>query len=649
MDQIQKKKLEKSSSIKKMQQGLYSKQNTFKEENRKKLSQEDLHISPDWTDEAQVSEEQRTPTGPLIQKKMTIFTKILIGAFGFFCLSVAAMFAVFYFGQNSVGFDDVTVEVQGPTSIPGGEAFGYDVTITNNNPVDIVLSDVFIAYPTGAYVPGAAGETLSEDTQVIEELGPGESETLRFEATFFGEEGEQKAILITYQYRVRDSSNIFFKKREYTLVLETSPLSFRVEGPTQITTGNDLTFAMNVSSNANRVIENLGIQIDYPFGFQYATSSIETFNSTNDLFVLGTLGVGEEMEFTVTGSLSGQDDETRVFNYEIGLVDMTRQILSTALQRAQQVVTITRPPIALQSFVNGRAQSLTTIEAGDQITLKLVATNNTQSTIRDGELKLNISGNGFITSGINSRGFYDQRAGVITWDQTIIPKLSELGPGEEIEVAVTLNTPETPAMAGRITNPTTQLEYVFTGDTADTLDLVENVESKTAATIRTATELVHDSAVLFSKGPFENAGSIQLQADEENQYTIVWKVSNTTSKTERVVTTATLPIYVEYIQAQNVTGSVFQYDEQRKLLTWTVDAVEPGAGYATPGIEGVFQVSVSPSSSQEGESLDLTTNKQMTGSDTFSNMARIYNQLGQDSTRLLRADPQYRSGVDRVE
>lgn len=649
MDAFQKNKLEKSSSIKKMQQSLYTKQNTISQDGRKILSHEEKLISQNWQDEDDASKQAPEKREPMVEKKMTVFTKILIGAFGFFFLSIMVMLAVFYFGQNTVVFDQVDIQVQGPTSIPGGESFGYDVIITNRNPVDIVLSDVFIEYPDGAYMPGTSGEIQTKDTQAIEELAPGDSTTLRFETIFFGEEGEQKSILIDYQYRVRDSSNIFFKKREYTLALETSPLSLQVDSPTQVTTGNDLTITLTVASNANRIVENLGVQIDYPFGFTYATSSVEAINDLQDIFALGTLGVGEEKQFTITGSLSGQDDETRAFNYQIGLVDELNQQLSTALQRAQSVVTIARPPIALESQVNNSTLSLNTIEAGDDIELKLFATNNTQNTIRGGEIVLELTGNGYIQNKVITSGFYNEREKTVTWDQTIISELAELTPGESIEVRATLSTPGTSSSAGRVTDLTTIVAYTFTGDTSDTNDIVENVQSKTSSTIRAATELSHKSAVLFSRGPFENVGNIQLETDEENQYTIVWEVSNSTSRAENVVTTATLPIYVEFIQAENKDGAFFEYDEQRKVLSWSVDSVQPGAGYGSDGIEGVFQVSVSPSRAQRGDRIDLTTDKRMTGSDTFTNKARIYPNLPDDNSDLLKNDPTYRPGVERVE
>ena len=80
---------------------------------------------------------------------MRLASTFLIIAFLFFLVSLGIAGYVFYAGSNSVSVDKVTVDVQGPTTIAGGDTVPLSLTITNKNAVAIDNATIEIDFPNG--------------------------------------------------------------------------------------------------------------------------------------------------------------------------------------------------------------------------------------------------------------------------------------------------------------------------------------------------------------------------------------------------------------------------------------------------------------------------------------------------------------------
>jgi|GEM_PF-2889363 len=586
----------KESSIKKMEKKLYAKQNTFNAEGRKHFSHTESTTATDWVDEApKKPEEEADPFA--VKKTMTGFTKLFIAAFLFLILSVGTAFLVFTSGQNNVSYTNVALSVLGPNTVPGGEVLAYDVIITNDNEVGIELTDIIVKYPEGSYEVSEESTPLRQEVRPIDSIARGASQTERFETVFFGTEGEVKDITITYEYRTPGSNAILFKERVYQVQLESSPVSLEIDVPVEALSGSDVELELQVISNANKVIDNLSLQVEYPFGFEFQEAAPSPNPGSQDIFALGELGVGETKTIKVIGTLSGQDDETRVFKYRVGLVNSKTGAVINTLQQDESIITIARPPV--------------TLTAGIQDTTK----SNTRE---------------------------------ILWQKTDIPVLGTFTSGAVGEVTAKLKTLKLQDIAGRIIDPVVNINYGFSGTTFD----FENNEKDTTSTgkliIKVPTELKLDTRLIHSLGPFTNEGTLQPTVGLPSEYTVVWKVSNSSSLTENIEVSGILPPFVEFKQASQQDGSIIEYNGLTREIVWTIDSLEPGAGYSKPGAETTFQVVVTPSVTQEGSSLSVIEKQNMKGRDTFTNTLRIYNSQPDVRTTSLRTDPGYTSGAESV-
>jgi len=627
-----------------MEQKLYAKQDTFKKEGRKNFSRADTQTTRDWEDEAPVIEKKPKK----VRKPFTAFTKFLIGAILFFLLAVAAAFLVFTSGQNNVSYDKVALSVLGPNSVPGGEALAYDVIVRNDNDVDITLTDIIVKYPKGSYEAEEDGVTLSQEIRSIDTIKRGAQSTQRFNAVFFGTEGEIKDITITFEYRVADSNQIMFKERVYQVLLESSPISVEVIAPQEALSGDDIEIELEIISNANSVIDNLSLQVEYPFGFEFQESAPSPIVGTEDTYSIGALGVGETKRIKILGSISGQDEETRVFKYRVGLAEKSQGVLLSTLQQTENIITITRPAVSLMGKINDSSRSVLVLEPYTPVKFTLEFLNNLATQIQDAQITATITGNSFSQNSIRTDGFYSSKDKEILWQKTDIPILDSFTSGSQGEVEASFRIFRSEEMAGSVINPQAEISYNFSGKTFDFENNEKQAKSKGSILIKVPTDLKLDSRVVHSIGPFENTGGIQLQADETSEYTVVWKVSNTTSEITNLQVEATLPPYVEFKQALNNPGSVIEYNEQNRKLLWTVDTVAAGAGYGEGLVETAFQIAVTPSVLQKGDRINFTQGQSMKGYDTFAQIARIYPGLRSENSGDLTTDPQYNGSADRV-
>src|SRR3989344_4689689 len=70
-------------------------------------------------------------------------------AFLFFLIAAGVTAFVFLAGSNSVSVDKVSVDIQGPTTVAGGDVVPLSITLTNRNTVAIENATLDIDFPHG--------------------------------------------------------------------------------------------------------------------------------------------------------------------------------------------------------------------------------------------------------------------------------------------------------------------------------------------------------------------------------------------------------------------------------------------------------------------------------------------------------------------
>ncbi len=592
---------EDKSSLENARERLYRPQGVPRRSRETLASPGERNLPHAW----KTSEGKLAPLGPRHVRLASVFFTIAV-AFFFIALLVAGYF--FYFGANEVSVDKVAIAVQGPTAIAGGDTVPLSFTVTNTNPVAIDNATIEVDFPNGTR---DATNVLAAYPRYTEDLGTiasGASVTRSTKAILFGAAGQSLALPVTLSYGTTGSNATFVKKSSYSLAISSTPLSVSVDTLTETVANKPLTLTVTIRSNASVPLTNVVLEATLPFGFVTTASSLPFNNST---FAIGTLAPGATKTVTLTGTLSGQNNEQRVFRFTVGTADAANtQSLAVNYMTQDATVTIAAPFIDATVALNGDTSNNAVITPGSVQSVTVTYNNTLTTTVANATVAIALSGAAIDYASVRTTsGFYSSGTRTVIFSKDTDPALAALAPGASGIGAFTFST--LPAGAGS-GSPSANLTISVSGTRLGQSNVPELVNATLSKSYKVATAVALAASSLHSSGPFTNGGPIPPRAGATTGYTITWNAQNRGSTVAGAAVTATLPSYVTYTGATSGAGS-FTYDEKARVVTWSVGDIAQGAS-----AQGAFQVSIVPSTTQKGTTPQLTGPASFTGYDRFA-------------------------------
>lgn len=579
-----------------------------------------------WKPEAQVLEKPRRP-------RMAGTTLFLIGAVSFFVLAGIATATVLFLGGRSVSADNVDIIIEGPTTIEGGETVSLLVTVKNDNPVAIAGAMLAIDFPEGAFASTNQTEPLGHVTEVLGDIEAGASVRKTFRATFFGAENQKIVVPLSVEYTTGNSNAVFVKKNDYELVLGTPPVSLVVTTLTEAASGQPFTTSVVVRSNAATPLENVAVQMkNLPFGYQVTATTPEPVGE--NLFAIGRLMPGEEKEVRITGLLSGEDGDERVFTFDVGTLGIEEPpTLDVFYTRQTALVRIAKPFLAVNLTLDRSLESSMVVPSGATVQGNVSWVNTLATSLTDGSIAVTLSGSAFDPASVSVvGGFYRSSDRTIVFNRERTPTLARLEPGDTGSGTFSFSTKTGSALAA-LRNPVMMLEVAVSGRRVGDNKVPETIRSTLTRNIKVATDLRLGTNAVRTIGPFTNTGPWPPKADEESTYTIQLTATNTVNSIAGALARMTLPSYVRFTGKVS-DGSTVNYSETTREVTWTVGDLGPGNTR-----QAAFQVALLPSTAQRGTSPVLVFEQAISGFDRF-----VQQQVGGTAPALttqITADPQY--------
>jgi hypothetical protein len=558
-----------------------------------------------------------------------------IGAVLFFLLALVIAGYFFYFGGNSVSTDKVTIDIQGPTTIAGGDTVPLSLTITNRNPTAIENATVEVDFPDGTR---SATNVLAAYPRYVENLGTlasGQTVTRSIKAVVFGGAGQTLSLPVSVSYGTASSNAVFEKKSVYALAVSSTPLSLTVESLSETVSGAPITFTITVRSNATIPLSNVVVGATSPFGFS-ATSSSLPFN--NSSFFIGTLAPGATKQITLTGKLSGQDSEQRVFHFTVGTAKSSQdQTLAVPYMTQDANITIAAPFITTSLAVNGDTSNAAVVSSGGVQNVVLSYTNTLSTTVSNASVTVTLAGSGIDYNSIRTaNGFYNSSDHSIIFSKDTDPALASLAPGASGIGTFTFTT-----LPAGVASPTVTFSISASGTRIGQSDVPEQVTTSATKTVKVATAIGFSMSSSHTSDPFGATGPIPPHPNEPTSYVIQLNVQNKGSTIAGGTVTTTLPSYVAYTGKTSGSGS-FSYDSSSHVVTWSTGDLPQGSS-----VQSLFQVMLTPSTSQQGGAVPLTTAASFTGFDRFAG-AQVTSSASPATTETVR-DPGYVSTNGTVQ
>src|SRR3989344_3827189 len=550
-------------------------------------------------------------------------------AFIFFLISLGVAGYFFYFGGNTVSVDKVSIDIQGPTTIAGGDTVPLSLTITNKNPVAVSNAVIEIDFPSGTR---RADDVLAAYQRYKENLGiieSGATITRSVKAVVFGGAGQMLDFPISLSYGTAGSNSVFVKKSSYSLAVSSTPLSLSVDTLSETVSGKPLTLALTVRSNATVPLSNVVVIGTLPFGFSVTSSSVP-FNNSG--FLIGNISPGATKRVTLTGILLGQDKEQRVFHFTVGTANTpTNQTPAISYMTQDATVLIMAPFINTTLALNGDTRASPIISPGSRQSVTVSYTNTLPANVTNATIYITLSGLAVDYNSIQTtNGFYNSIDRTIVFSRDTDPSLATLAPGASGIGAFTFSTlPANLLTSSQTITLTTSVSGTRVGET----NVPEVVNASATKTARVATVVALAASAIRSSGHLTNSGPIPPRSGQATTYTIQLNARNGGSTIAGGTVSTSLPSYVSYTDVTYGVGS-FTYDDVSRTVTWNIGEISQGVSAV-----GEFQVSLTPSTSQKGGAPLLTGPISFTGYDRFAGVQ--VSASADPQTTETKSDPGY--------
>lgn len=579
---------------------------------------------------------------------MSFLTKLLIASIVFCTIAVGIGAYLFFNGSNLISADNIAIDVRGPVSIPGGAPVSFDITVVNNNNVDLQGAYLAIDFPAGTTDADDRVSELKLLQEPLDDIPAGGSVTKTVRAIMFGQENLQRQIGMKVTYKVKGSTALFTKTSSYDVLINSSPVLLTVSSFDEITSGQELAIKLSLKSNSQDILKNVLLKASYPFGWVFTSSDIKPL-ADNSTWKIGDIPPGGERTITIRGTVQGEDSESRVFRFVAGAQSaVDAKVIGTQYMTAEHALTIQKPFISLGIAVNNDDTAADYIgQFGQSQRMSVNWFNNLSTSVSNMVITAKLSGSAYDKGAVQpDQGYFNSATNEIVWNRQTNPDFGSIGAGENGQVTFTVAPRDLSSTGKPVVNPTVVVSASVAGSRTQGSSVPEKLSSVVERTTRIPSNVALSGRVVRSVGPFQNTGPIPPKVEQATTYTILWTVDNTSSAVTNAQVTATLPAYVKWLGAVSPSSESITYDENSGLVTWNIGNVSTYTTDSSSRREVYFQVSFQPGVNLANQSPILLNQATLSAIDSFTG-TQLQNKQDYLTTRFS-TDPEYKEGQATV-
>ncbi len=558
---------------------------------------------------------QKKSEAPKRRSTLKIF---FISSTVFFVVALSYAGYLYFGGANVVSSQNIDIAINGPVSINGGDTLSLEIGVANRNATPLEVADLLVEYPDGTRDASDISQQLPRIRQGLGDIASGQTVKKTVSAVLFGEEHSVKDIKITVEYRVPGSNAIFYKESDYQVVINSAPLSVVIDAPKEANSGQDLSLQVTINSNSADVVQNVLLKASYPSGFSFKSSDPSPF-AENSIWRLGDVKPGSSRTFTIRGTLTGEDLDTKVFHFETGIgSDKNNKVIATPFADVMQELSIKKSFIGLSIALNGLSDETISTKSGKPVRVDVTYTNNLLVPVSNVEIAVSLQGDALEkTSVAAEKGFYRSIDNTVIWDKSTTDQLATILPGGNGTVSFSLASKSLSSGIASLRNPQILLSASVKGQRSESNQVPEEIVASQKRTLQIESDVALNTRLLYYSGPFVNTGSVPPKAEHETTYTVIMTLTNGSNDLSDVVVTAPLPSYVRFIAT--APGELISFSQIGGQVIWNAGAVKAGTGFESAPRQAAFQIGLTPSISQVGVAPSVVSGTSLSATDHFTN------------------------------
>jgi len=511
-----------------------------------------------------------------------------------FLTAILGIAGFWYYQKNIYSKEILKLEIFGPTEAKLLEEIEYIVKYKNNGNVRLEEAELIFEYPKYSIVP----ENKLRITKPLDDIYPGEERTHQFKARLLGRENENKEAKASLSYRPKNLQAFYESKTTHTTLIKETPLTFEFDLPSRIESGKEIRFRLNYFSNINYPLSDLRIKTKYPSGFEFIESQPKALEKTE--WGLGILNRAEGGRIEILGKIQGEVGESKIFQAEIGQWQEGEFVL---LKTASWGVEIIKPLLYIFQEINGNPKYIA--NPGDLLDYKIFFKNIGERVLENLFLMIELESETLDFDTLKIDGRAERLENKIIWNYTILPELRRLPPMAEGKVEFWIQVKD-------------DFSLDFKNPEIKTAISLDGFKEEFITKINSKLEIVQKG--YFEDEVFGNSGPIPPKVGESTTYTIIWQVKNYYNDVKNVKVKATLPLEVR------LTGKIFPeehsskfaFDSESREIVWEVGDLTAGKGVSEVGPNVAFQITLTPTASQRGQSAILINEAKVSGEDQWT-------------------------------
>lgn len=527
--------------------------------------------------------------------------------------------AGFFFFNRADRFSGTRVQVQ---VIPTAEvASGSDVTVNiryqNQEPVDLVQTELTIEYPDG-FTYRSADQNPTNEFHNAFSLGTiksGRAGEFKIIGTMIGSINTERVFKATLTYRTANFNSDFQETAEGTSKITSSILAVKIEGPTEAAPGATVSWTVSYENTSDRTVDKIQIEADYPDGVTI-TKTDPAALERNALWQIDDLAKQAKGKITLTALVNGAIGDTLPIVVRAGLVTATNTV---DLQDEQSLLVILiKTGVSLTGSVNGATDG-GVILPGDQLNYSLRVANDSDTEVSDLTITATMSGAALDLVDVPTDTNKYLKDKILTWTKKEVPGLALLKPNQDLVIRWTFNTKK----ALTVTSDADLNQKIIASVAAASTSLVGTVAPTDIVTkLTTVMALKAEGRYADDQGKAYGTGPIPPKVGQTTSYRITWTITSTTNQVDGLRVTTTLPISV-FWTGQNIgrdAGDI-AFDVTSRTVTWSINRVPAGTGTRLPALTAYFEVSITPTADQVGSLAVLTDQSVAQATDSYTTTA----------------------------
>jgi hypothetical protein len=485
----------------------------------------------------------------------------------------------YYYQRNSYSKEVVRLEILGKEEVQAFDEIEYAVKYKNNGNIVLEDAELTFKFPENSLPSSGYQQIIS---QPVEDIYPGEENTIFFKGRLVGKEGEIKKAEAVLRYRPRNLKAFFESSTTFSSRIKSVPLVFETDFPSKIESGKDINFSLNYFSNSDWPISNLRVRVEYPLGFEFVSSRPAALEKTE--WDLPVINKAEGGRIDIKGKVFGDQKEQKTIKASIGLVQGGSFLVLKELTKTSEII---RPNIALFQHINNNQDYVANL--GDSLHYEIFFRNLSDEPFQNLFLIATLESDLFDFDSLKTEnGQINKEEKSILWDWRSIPELRFLAPGEEGRIDFWVSLKRDIPNFERNNNLSLRNKVVLS-------QVREVFETKVN------TRLVLNQKAYIADEIFQSGGSIPPKVGQTTYYTIVWEVKNYYNDVRSVKVRAVLPPYIRLTGKVFPENSPLTFDSESKEVIWNIDKLSAGTGVNNNPLTLAFQIAFVPDISQIGQ------------------------------------------------